>query len=128
MQRFLSNSLANPCLFSNFALSATVTNNTLECQLKTRYYKLMPGLSFGLGAVAGSLTRLRRAVLCLFLSVIKNQRHMLTSQELTAHLERITRLHQQVLTQLQDKGHYQPKKGLVIPFPVGVNRKEVANG
>gem|GEM_PF-6795462 len=53
---------------------------------------------------------------------------MLTSQELTAHLERITRLHQQVLTQLQDKGYYQPKKGIVIPFPVSGNRKEVANG
>lgn len=50
----------------------------------------------------------------------------LTNAELTAHIERITRLHSDIIKQLHNKGKINPK-GIVLPFPVNFQKKEVAN-
>ena len=137
MQLFFSNYLANKGNRFIFAASATVTNNSLECQLKTRYDKLMPGLSFGLGAVAGSLTRLRRAVLCLFPSVSKNQRHMLPNySDLNRQMQRC--IAKSELSLLASKTgvrvlipYFEPVKqptGLRVAFPVTTKQLEVCHG
>ena len=128
MQQFFSNYLANNGNRFIFAVATVIKNLFSKCQY-TRYIRPLPGLAFGLVTVAvpNTIPAGRSCLRPSHLSRFQKPLHMLTTQELTAHLERITRLHQQVLTQLQDKGYYQPKKGIVIPFPVGAKQGEVAH-
>ena len=136
MQQFFSNSLANKNVFRNFA-EARVSNTLTKCQLKTQYFKVMPGLSFGLGTLAGSYTRLRRAVLCLFPSVYQILRDMLPNySDLNRQMLRC--IAKSELCLLASKTgvrvlipYFEPVKrptGLRVAFPLNFQVKEVANG
>ena len=50
----------------------------------------------------------------------------LKTAELTAHIERITLQHQDILRQIQAKGD--KPKGIVMPFPVTSKQLEVCHG
>lgn len=150
MAHNLTENFVNPPIFRTFAI-ARVPNNLNQCGLKTHHYKSMPGSTVGLGTLAGSYTRLRRAVLCLLSPVYQILRDMNTQKQLCHILADAKTTSQQVRQQnqhylqqielfeahldyLNGKIDINPRrvpvigaKGLVMAFPV-YKTKEVRYG
>ena len=109
MQLFLNDFLANKSDFPTFVL--LISTNVYNYFTYSKYARAFRCSPF-IGADKPSIPRVFSFM-------------YLKTAELTAHIERITLQHQDILRQIQTKGD--KPKGIVVLFPVNFQKLEVVN-